>query len=359
MNNRQSTKGTKFRKSPMQQFIDKILFYVFLLLLFGTNINSPAQAVSGLNQFDKAPELVLPKQALPSESMDLHKFAQPVILIFGEPYHQKTLESLKEFKKVYSAVSLAEADMPVFLVVSQRPTQEQMTELRKKENIIAEILMDENRKAFGDYGVIVLPSIVVTDKEGRIVLSLSGVPFFFSDIIEDAILMALGRITPQQHEASISAAQQTNSPQESAKRARHLAGLAGQLMRRNYTQLALQRYREALELDNTYLQARVGMARCFIKLNILPNALEQVQKVLQADANNVEATIIMSQAEIMQGGQGVTAGKEKLQRILTLYPAQPEANYLMGRVYEIQGETDRALSSYKKAAEMLLETDKY
>lgn len=343
----------------MQQFASKVLSCVFSSLLFATSINSPAQAVSGLNQFDGAPELVLPKLAAPAENIDLHKLERPVILIFGEPYHQKTLEALKELKKVFNALSLAEADMPVFLAVSQRPTKEQMTELRKKENIIVEILTDENRKAFGDYGVIVLPSIVVIDKEGRIVLSLSGIPFYFSDVIEDAILMALGRITPQQYEASMPAAQQVNSQQESAKRARHLVGLAGQLMQKNYIQLALQRYQEALELDNTYLQARVGMARCFIKLNILPDALVQVQKVLQADANNIEANIIMSQAEIMQGGKSVASGKEKLQRILTLYPAQPEANYLMGRACEIQGETDRALSYYKKAAEILLETDEY
>jgi Tfp pilus assembly protein PilF len=63
----------------------------------------------------------------------------------------------------------------------------------------------------------------------------------------------------------------------------------------------------------------------------------------------------MSQVEIMQGGDGITEGKLRLQRILTMNPDHPEANYLMGTVCEVQGEVDRALNYYKKAAGLLLE----
>ena len=342
----------------MQYVTKHTLIYVFLMLLFVTNINSPVRAVSQLKQFDKAPDLILPKLAAPTENIDLQKLDQPAILIFGEPYHQQTVNSLMELKKIYYAIGLTETDLPVFLIFSQIPTQEQMTQLRKKEDIRVEILLDENRKAFGDYGVIVLPSIVVIDKQGKVVLALSGVPFSFTDIVEDSISFAAGHITRQQYESSISATQDANSQQESVKRAHRLSSFAGQLMRRNYTQLALKQYLEALELDNTYVPARIGMARCFIKLHLLPEAFEQLQKVLQTDADNIEANLVMSQVEISQGGEGITAGKLRLQRILTLNPSHPEANYLMGTVCEIQGEIERALNHYKKAAEFLIETGK-
>ena len=247
--------------------------YVFLMLLFVTNINSPVCAVSQLKQFDKAPDLILPKLAAPTENIDLQKLEQPAILIFGEPYHQQTVNSLMELKKIYYAIGLTETDLPVFLILSQIPNQEQMTQLRKKEEINVEILLDENRKAFGDYGVIVLPSIVMIDKQGKVVLALSGGPFSFTDIVEDSISFAAGHITRQQYESSISATQDANSQQESVKRAHRLSSFAGQLMRRNYTQLALKQYLEASELDNTYVPARIGMARCFIKLKLLPQTL--------------------------------------------------------------------------------------
>ncbi|MHC4511560.1 MAG: tetratricopeptide repeat protein, partial [Planctomycetota bacterium] len=131
------------------------------------------------------------------------------------------------------------------------------------------------------------------------------------------------------------------------------SSLAGQLARRGFTALALERYREALELDDTFLQARIGTARCLVKSNRLPDAIAELQKVLQADADHVEANLIMSQVEIMQGGDGITGGRLRLQRILTVNPDHPEANYLMGTVCEAQGQNDHALNYYKKAARRL------
>lgn len=341
----------------MQHVMSHILSGAFLLLLSVTSADSPVRVFSQLNQFDRAPDITLPKLASPTENVILQKLDRPAVLIFGEPYHQQTLESLVELKKIYDAIGLTEVDLHVFLIFSQAPNQEQMSQLRADERIVADILLDENLKAFGDYGITVLPSIVVTDNQGRIDLALSGVPLSFSDMVEDAVLLATGRITRRQLEPSGSATLQTNAQQESVKRAHRLSSLAGQLARRGYTALALERYREALELDNTYLQARIGTARCLVKSNRLPDAIAELQNVLQADADHVEANLIMSQIEVVQGGDGITEGRLKLQRILTVNPDHPEANYLMGTVCEAQGQNDHALNYYKKAARRLLEID--
>ncbi len=327
---------------------------MFLILLFITNTNAPIRVFSQLNQFDKAPDLVLPKLGAPTQTANLQGLDRPAILIFGEAYHQQTLESLVELRKIRDKIGLTEADLHVFLVVSQTPNEEQLTQLRGKEKISVQILLDKNLKAFGDYGVMVLPSTVVIDKQGRINLALSGVPLSFADMVEDAVLVTTGRITQQRRESLESAAQNL-AQQESVKQAHRLASLAGQLAARGFTVLAVQRYREALELDGAYMQARIGMARCLVKLNLLPEATAELQKVLQTEPDHVEANIIMSQLEIVQGGDAITEGKARLQRILTANPDNPQANYLMGTVCEVQGETDRALNYYKKAAERLLE----
>lgn len=339
----------------MQYFVSHIQSYAFLILLLVANADSSVRVLSQLNQFDKAPGFILPKLTSPAENIDMQKLDRPAILIFGEPYHQQTLDSLVELKKVYDTIGLTEADLHVFLIFSHAPNEEQMKQLRGEENIGSEILLDKNLEAFGDYGITVLPSIVVTDKQGRIDLALSGVPLSFTDVVMDAILLSTGRITQQQYESSGNKTQIINAQQESVMRAHRIAGLAGQLARRSYTALALERYREALEMDNTYLQARIGIARCLVKLNFLPDAIGELQKVLLADANHIEANLILSQIEIVQGGEGIAEAKIRLQRILKLNPNHPEANYLMGTVCEAQEETDHALNYYKKAAKRLLE----
>jgi len=328
---------------------------VFLILLLAANAEPSVRVLSQLNQFDKAPDFTLPKLASPTENIDLKTLGRPAILVFGEAYNQHTLVSLVELKKVFDTVGLSKADLSVFLIVSHAPTAEQMKQLRGDDKIDVEILLDENLEAFGAYGIIVLPSTVVIDKQSRIDLALSGVPISFDDVVTDAVLLSTERITQQQYESSGYAAQSINAQQASVTRAHRIASLAGQLARRGYTALALERYRQALDIDNSYLHARVGMARCLLKLNLLPDAIGELQTVLKADADDVEANLVLSQIDIVQGGDGIADGKAKLEKILKLNPDHPEANYLMGMVCEVQGETDHALNYYKKAAERLLE----
>lgn len=340
----------------MQYIMSHIQYYVFLVLLLASNADSSVRVLSQLNQFDEAPDFTLPKLASPAENINLKNLKQPVILVFGESYQQQTHTSLVELKKLYDTIGLSEADLHVFLIVSHTPTDEQISLLHEGNKVGVEILLDKDMKAFGDYGIIVLPSIAVIDKQGKIDLTLSGVPLSFGDVVMDAILLSMGRITQQQYASSGYAANKVNARLESVTRAHRIASLAGQLARRDYTSLALERYREALEIDSTYLYARVGMARCLIRMNLLPDAIAELQGVLKTDAENIEANLVLSQIEIIQGGDSIAEGKMRVQKILRLSPEHPEANYLMGMVCEAQGEKDHAINYYKKAAKLLLET---
>ncbi len=325
-----------------------------LLLIVGTA--APGLAVSHLKLYDKAPAFNLPALLPPGKRVSLEPLDRPILLIFGEPYHQPTQEALTALKKIYKTVGLAEIDVPVYLILSQEPTAEQKAQLDAKEKIRADILLDKDRRAFGDYGVIVLPSVVLIDKEGKVNLALSGLPLAFADMVEDALLFSTGRMTRAEYESSRSAPKSAQEEEKAAKVSR-LTGLAGQLLRRGFGELALARYQEALGLDGGYLPARIGLARCFLQLNRLPEACEQVQKVLEAEKDHVEANLLMAWVEIRRGGEEMATAKWRLNWILTTHPSHPQANYLMGMVYETQGEKDLALEHYKKAAQLLLETD--
>ena len=327
-----------------------------LILLSIVGTAAPSLAVSHLKLYDKAPGFNLPALLPPGKRVSLEPLDRPILLIFGEPYHQPTQEALTVLKKIYKTLGLAEIDVPVYLILSQEPTAEQKAQLDAKEKIRADILLDKDRRAFGDYGVIVLPSVVVIDKEGKVNLALSGLPLAFADMVEDALLFSTGRMTRAEYESSRSAPKSAQQEETAAKVSR-LTGLAGQLLRRGFGELALARYQEALGLDGGYLPARVGLARCLLQLNRLPEACEQLQKVLQAEKDHLEANLLMAWVEIRRGGEEIAAAKWRLNWILTTHPSHPQANYLMGMVYEAQGEKDRALEHYKKAAQLLLETD--
>ncbi len=340
----------------MNCFVSHLQTCLLLTVALGTGTDRPVRVLSQIDRFDEAPSVVLPRLVSPEEEVDVQKLDRPVVLIFGEPYNERTQESLTQLKKAYETVGLTEADLGAFLIVSHAPDQEQTARLHEKGKIHAEILLDNDLKAFGDYGVAVLPSTVVIDGQARVDLAISGLPLSYTDMVANAILLSTGRITSQQYESLGSPVQETKAQGESVTGAGHLASLAGQLMKRGYTSLALERYREALQIDESYLPAKVGVARCLVKMNLLLDAMTELQEILKVEADHVEATLIIAQVEIMRGGDGIEEAKTRLQRLLALHPDHPEADYLMGMVCETQGQVDHAMGYYKKAANRLLET---
>jgi tetratricopeptide (TPR) repeat protein len=334
-----------------------LLLRVVLLGLFVAGAAVPCRAVSHLKPYDPAPTLDLPALLPPGKRVTLAGLDRPLLLLFGAPYHQPTQDALVALKKIYRAAGLFEIDVPVYLILSQEPTPEQKAQLDARDKIRAEILLDRNLQAFGDYGVIVLPSLVIIDQQGKINLALSGMPLTFSDIVEDAILFSTGHMTREEYEASRSTPSESTDPESPAAKAARLAGLAGQLVRRGFQELALERYRQALDLDGGFLPARIGLARCLLQMNRLPEACDQLQQVLQEDKDHVEANLLMAWVEIRRGGEEVAAAKWRLNWLLTTHPSHPQANYLMGMVCEAQGEKDLALEHYRKAAQLLLEME--
>lgn len=340
----------------MRYFVSHLQFCLLVILLFVASACASIHVLSQINQFDEIPNFTLPKLASPETSVELRKLNSPAVLIFGEPYNERTLKSLTELKKAYGSVGLTEADLKVFLIISQAPDQEQMAQLYGEGKIKTEILLDKDLKVFGDCGIVVVPSTIVVDKQGRVDLAVSGLPLSYADMITNAILLATDRITPQQYESLGSPMQKTDTQRESVTRAHRLVNLAGELVKRGYIVLALERYREALKIDENYLPARIGAARCLVKLNLLLDAMDELQGILEIDSDHVEANLIIAQVEIMRGGDDIEEGKAKLQRLLALNPDHPEANYLMGMACESQGQVDHAMGYYKKAAMRLLET---
>lgn len=322
-----------------------------LLIVFA--LAGSALAISQIKRYEKPPAIDLKDldgNRVTSESLK----GQPAILVFGELYNRNTIRAIKELETVRIANGFGKTKLPIYLIVAQNAKAADLRASLVKKNVQATVLHDPYRTAFGDYGVVAIPSVVVLDGKGNVCTAISGYPLAFADFVTDAIKFALGELTRKQFEA---AGKVTSRPamDESRVRAGRLAGLARQLFRRGLSELALDRYKKALELDPGHLPARVGLSRCLIRLNRLDQAGEQLHKALTVDKKNLEANLAMAYVEILRGGDETAAARKRLDRVLLFSPHSAEGHYLMGLVHETQKEISKALAEFKKAAEMLLE----
>ena len=340
----------------MRVFRESLISSIGLFALLLLSMCLPLSAVSQLRQFQKAPSFKLPTLNQEETQVSLESLqGKPSILVFGELYNQNTRDALKELSQVLSGAGMSENDLRVCLIVTKSPDAGLLEEIQTNTAKNLLVLHDLTRSAFGAFGVIVLPSFVVLDNQSNISLAMSGYPLTFTDMMTDAILFATGKLTQEQYLASDPSNYEIAPVEENKIRATRLTGLARQLFRRGYADLALENYEKALKLDPEYQAGLIGMARCLIRLNRLDQAEKHLNHALKTTPENLQANLAIAYIEILRGGQEMSSAQHRLDRILANNPYDPEAHYLMGLVHESLSEKDKAIEQFKLAAELLIE----
>jgi tetratricopeptide (TPR) repeat protein len=122
-------------------------------------------------------------------------------------------------------------------------------------------------------------------------------------------------------------------------------------------ELALQRrqpaaaraaFEEAVRLDRTNHDARVGLVSADIAERNMPAALARVAGWRSEAPDDVRLKVLAARVDIMAGKP---AEAERLLRdVITVNASELEAYDLLGRLYISQGQTDRAVAEYKALA---------
>ncbi len=315
------------------------------------------QAVSELQTGRPAPAFDLPVIGSPPQHVAFSRLkGKPAILMFGELYNENTIHAVGDMDQLRRKLEISKTDFHLYLILAQKAEPAELVQIQHEKKLNAILLHDLHREAYAAYHVVVLPSTVILDAQGNVVLAISGYPLTFSDIMEEAILYAYGKTTRKAFQTALGSDSVIPAVSENTVRASRMVSLGRQLFRRNYTDLAVERYYQALELDPNYLPAHIGIARCQIRMNHLDAATAQLEQVKQVDPYHTEADVVMAYIEILRGGSDLGAAQRRLELALLRSPNNPEALYLRGMAYEMQDQTDKALTQYKQAAQILLET---
>jgi tetratricopeptide (TPR) repeat protein len=333
---------------PMEGQWSKLLPQLSLLL----GLAAPL-AAGELKVGAQAPEFSLPD--LEGKEHTLAEMqGEPVLLLFGEIYNKNSLAALDELTD-----DPRESSPPgprprcLFILGSQDPTEKlkrDWQDLKKDGKVL--LLHDRRRTVFEGFGVKVLPTVMVLDGRRRLVLTVSGYPLNFSDVVSDGILYALGKID----RGRLDLALHPESPagvDETQLKALRTARMAAALARRKLLELAVARFEEARSLDPQLLEARLGLADVQLQLGRIQESQTLYEEVLTKAPTSVAAHLGLAKIEIKR--DQLDHAEKRLKEQAALHPLQAELHYLLGEAYEKRGKKEEALSAYKRASSILLE----
>lgn len=279
---------------------------------------------------------------------------RPALLLFGEIYNKSSVEALNELSNILKQPALEGAAARIVLILgSQDPTEKlgkDWQELKRENGIL--VLHDRQRTVFESHGVKVLPTVMLLDGLQRPVLTVSGYPLNFSDVVSDGLLFALGKI----ERGKLDKALHPEGPaagDEGRLKAIRTARMAVAFARRKLYDLAVTRFEEARKLDPTLTEAIIGLADVELSLGKVQESQAHYDEALAIAPASVAAHLGLAKIEIKR--DQLDRAEKRLKEQVALHPLQAELHFLLGEAYEKRGKKEEALSAYKRAAYLLLE----
>jgi hypothetical protein len=299
-----------------------------------------------------APPIVMP--TVDGGRLDTNDLrGQVVVVLFGATSHERTRQAATAVHHALGDPRLQESAPRWILVLSRGSVPERLADELPAAPPRPRVVHDVERSVYGAYGVVVQPSTVVIDREGRVVHAMPGLGPRYDDVVLDAVLFAAGEISSERFAATLDP-ESAGPDAERRTRAERIARLAVRLRRRGLDEMAEAEFRAALEVDPNTAIARIGLGDLLLEREALDEAEAQYRAALAVRPRSLEATLGLAAVYVHRGGSGLVEGEALIRRVIERSPRRARAHYLLGMVLESQGDPGGAAASYRRAAELLL-----
>jgi tetratricopeptide (TPR) repeat protein len=204
------------------------------------------------------------------------------------------------------------------------------------------IAIDDGLVAFRAYGVVAVPTTIVIDPKGKIVMRLAGFPVGGA---ERLIKLVEHRLV---EEGKASKRPPIEAVSLGHRRAVRYLRLARVLVGKGENEMAEYTLKKAIEQDAELIEARVELASLYEAME-KPKAVDAVlaQAARKFPGNS---SLLLARARAMfRRGSHTTAAK-LAQKALTQNPSLAPALTLLGRVHLARNDKDKALAAFAEAA---------
>ncbi|MBZ0171520.1 MAG: tetratricopeptide repeat protein, partial [Phycisphaerales bacterium] len=223
--------------------------------------------------------------------------------------------------------------------------------LRAEQGVEVPLGLDASRKLYGELGLIVFPTTIISDRAGKLAHVISTRGPEYPRVLEAYIRHTLGDIDETELTDRLRArSSEMGSPKSLASRHRSAARL---LREKGLIEDARRELVKAMELDPADANIRLDLADIDLSSGANTEALELSLAVLAESPEHRRAKQLAGIAKFRLGE--VDEARSMLTEALVLNPEPARVLYYLGRIDEMQGQTREALQRYREAAEHLLD----
>ena len=274
----------------------------------------------------------------------------PAVLVFwGADMDTKKARSLKTFTAIEDILPfLEERKIQVLLVNAQGDTMDVIQDVVGQLSGKIPAYMDESQKAYGDLGIFVVPSVLLTDKDGNVTAGL-GYSHDFSERLKGEVQILLAEKTREEVEKELRP-EMKEKPAEEKQATRHF-NMALVMIKRGQIDSAISDLQKAVVLEPEMGEAQGQLGCLYLDKGQIEEAKAALDKSYEINPDYLPANICDARLQAEEGQ--VDDAVEDLQALLFRHSRNPEMHYALGTLFEKQEKFGDAAKEYRKAFELI------
>jgi tetratricopeptide (TPR) repeat protein len=303
-----------------------------------------AGGLRGIKIGDKIPQFSATK--LSGAEFDYkHGSGKVLVVAFLSVGQKQSASAAQDLQKIARQLDKYAEQIQYIIITNNQETQDYFKSTGPKAHSDFRILLDTEYKLWGRFGVIVTPTLVITDKTDLLKWAKSGYSYDFAPAarLHTEQAMALTDTTEQD---ALQVRTLTNATEQS-KVKRHLQ-MAKTLEAKGRLESAILQALEAQKLDPNSVDVKLQLGQLYCKTGKGQEAIKTVEKVEEKNrAQKAQIKLILGWSNRLLGK--LDAAQKLLLEATLLDPKSARSLFELGKVYLATGQKDKAIEAYQKA----------
>lgn len=259
---------------------------------------------------------------------------------------QRSVQALSQIQQL--APFFREKQIDLLAVNAQGDSAEIIKEVVTASGFSSPTYLDPDQNAYGALGILVMPSVMLVDKGGKVVTGL-GYSQEMVSRLKGEIEILLGEKSRAQLETELHPAMIEKSKGEK-EGDRHL-NLGKIMAREGQLESAAQEYALAIQNDPKLASAHIERGCVLLKLGKFAEAQAAIDNGLALDPKSLQGEICNAQIRAEKGE--VAQAISDLQAMVFRNGRNHDLHYVLGTLYSKKADPEKAAQEFRKAYELL------
>jgi tetratricopeptide (TPR) repeat protein len=274
-----------------------------------------------------------------------HNQKKALLVMFLSPGHERSARAVEDINNIISQLGTNAKHLQTVIAIDKQNNLD-LSSIQKNATGNVHVLLDSEYKLWGKFGIIAVPTVVISDANDNVICIKAGHGYDFAPVVKAYVNQALG-LTQNKNPEEAGRVETVANYTIEARIKRHLR-MARMLEQKDRIESAIAEIQKARELNPESAEVALELGELLCRAGKSKEALEVTQSLKVTKQIDKARLLLVSGWAKHQLGD-LDEAEKLLFESTTLDPKSSRAFFELGNVYQSQQQTEKAMKAYHKA----------